>query len=354
MRAPRRAREPDRALNPRWRASLRLCTIRAMPPESATRPAAILPRAALLPPFGEYIRAVWALGLRALRPGLPALVFVYFYRLGMGLYMAYSAPSSDTRPAMPGGPTAFLMMVAGYLPMLVLVYTPFLPFLDSLLRGSPASFVEAVKQVLEVAWQFLVSLIAQMVIVLAPVMILVVAAAALSMGVPGAGLLQRLQSGLDVATMLRLWIAALCLIPAFAWIVFAGFHLLFATPGVVLGRLGPLASIGHSWQIVGHYFWRLLGRLLGYALLVMLVSIVASMPAVFLTAAATASGTANPVLKIPGVIWSSAIDALLFPFGVAALLLLYRAIVPAGASAASGAAGSAEPEARPTSPFLFE
>ncbi len=321
---------------------------------SAPRPAAIVPRPALLPPFGEYIRAVWALGIRALRPALPALVFVYFYRLGMGLFMVYSTPPTDARSAMPGWPAGFLMMSAGYLPMLVLVYTPFLPFLDSLLRGGPASFVEAAKQVLEVAWQFLVSLIVQMAIVLAPVTLLAVAAGALSAGLHGAGLLERLQTGVDVTTALRLWIVALCLIPAFAWIVFAGFHLLFATPGVVLERLGPLAAIGHSWQIVGHYFWRLLGRLLGYGVLVVFVSIVATMPAAILTAAATASGTANPMLKVPGVVWSSAIEALLFPFGAAALLLLYRAIVPAGAPGPAGAEGSAEAEPRPTSPFLFE
>ena len=323
-----------------------------MTPGSA--PPAIVPRPAILPPFAEYIRAVWALGLRGLRPALPALVFVYFYRLGMGLFMVYSTPPGAARSAMPGWPAAFLMMAAGYLPMLVLVYTPFLPFLDSLLRGGPASFVGAVKQVLEVAWQFLVSLIVQMVIVLAPVTILAVVAGALSAGLHGAGLLERLQTGLDVTTALRLWIVALCLIPAFAWIVFAAFHLLFATPGVVLERLGPLASIGHSWHIVGHYFWRLLGRLLGYAVLVMLASIVATMPAALLTAAATASGSANPMLKVPGVIWSSAIDALLFPFGAAALLILYRAIVPAEAPAPTAAEGSAVAEPRPTSPFLFE
>ena len=152
-----------------------------MCPESALLASAALPRPAALPPFGDYIRATFALGRRAIRPALPALVFVYFYRLGMGLFMDFSPSALGTRAGAPGSAAGFLMVAAGYLPMLVLVYTPFLPFLDSLLRGGTASFVDAVKQVLEVAWQLLVSLILQVAVVITPVTVLLVAAGALTM-----------------------------------------------------------------------------------------------------------------------------------------------------------------------------
>ncbi len=324
-----------------------------MSPESVLPAAAALPRPAVLPPFGDYIRAIFALGRRALRPALPALVFVYFYRLGMGLFIEFSPASPGTHSGPPGSAAGFLMISAGYLPMLVLVYTPFLPFLDSLSRGGVASFVDAVKRVLEVAWQFLVSLIVQIVILFAPVALLLIAAGALTAGLSG-GLIDYLRPELDLTSRLRMWIVALFFIPSIAWIVFAGFHLLFATPSVVLERRGPLASIGQSWRLAGHYFWGVLGRLLGYALLVLIVSIVAATPAAILNAAAAAAGSANPMLKVPGIVWSSAVDALLFPFGAAALLILYRAVVPAEALAPGYADGSVEAEPHPTSPFIFE
>jgi len=324
-----------------------------MCPESALTASAALPRSAILPPFGDYIRAIFALGRRAMRPALPALVFVYFYRLGMGLFMEFSPSAPGTHSGLPGSPAGFLMISAGYLPMLVLVYTPFLPFLDSLSRGGTASFFDAVKQVLEVAWQFLISLLVQIVILIAPVTLLLIAAGALTAGVSG-GLIERIRPDMNITSTLRMWIVALFFIPSFLWIVFAGFHLLFATPSVVLERQGPLASIGQSWQLAGHYFWGILGRLLGYGLLVLIVSIVAATPAAILTAATAASGSSNPMFKVPGIIWSSAVDALLFPFGAAALLLLYRALVPAETLGAGGAATPGEAEPRATSPFIFE
>jgi hypothetical protein len=324
-----------------------------MCPESAVPASAALPRPAALPPFAEYIRAVFALGRRAIRPALPALVFVYFYRLGMGLFMDFSPSALGTRAGAPGSAGGFLMVAAGYLPMFVLVYTPFLPFLDSLLRGGRGSFLDAVKQVLEAAWQLLVSLILQVAVVVAPVALLLLAAGALTAGFSG-GLVERLRPDMDFTTALRMWVVALFFIPSIAWIFFSGFHLIFATPYVVLERRGPLASIGQSWHIAGHYFWGLLGRILGYGLLVVLFSVIAATPTAILSAGLAASENTNPLFKVPGIVWSSAVDTLLFPFGAAALLLLYRAVVPAGSLAPGAADSPAEAEPRPVSPFIFE
>jgi hypothetical protein len=48
------------------------------------------PSRPLLPPVSTYLRAVFALGRASIAPGFPALAFFYFYRLGMGLYLALS------------------------------------------------------------------------------------------------------------------------------------------------------------------------------------------------------------------------------------------------------------------------
>src|SRR5881396_820302 len=48
-----------------------------------------------LPPIDTYLRAVIALGFASLRLAIPALGFLYFYRLGMGLYLALSTDSSS-------------------------------------------------------------------------------------------------------------------------------------------------------------------------------------------------------------------------------------------------------------------
>jgi hypothetical protein len=59
------------------------------------------------------------------------------------------------------------------------------------------------------------------------------------------------------------------------------------------------------------------------------------------------------MLKIPSLVWTSGVDAFLFPFGVAALLVLYRSLVPVPAAPGTEAAAP-EGERRPTSPFVFE
>ena len=43
-----------------------------------------------LPPLSTFLRATMALGRASIGPALPALAFLYFYRLGMGLYLTLS------------------------------------------------------------------------------------------------------------------------------------------------------------------------------------------------------------------------------------------------------------------------
>jgi hypothetical protein len=313
--------------------------------------------AVLLPPVSDYLRAIIALGRRALRPALPAIAFVYFYRLGMGLYMDLSPAAPNFASGGAGAIAAFLMLAAGYLPMLVLVYTPFLPFLDEIQRGGRGDFFAAIRRVLDAALPFLASFVVQLTIVLAPVVLLIGIGAALAATL-SSGWLELLRPRQEIPMALRATILLVFFVPAFAWLIYSGFHVLFATPGVVLGGRGPMAAIGDSWRMVRTHFWGLAGRLLAYALLLILVSVVAALPSGIINMALSASGNENPMFKIPAIVWASAVDALLFPFGVAALLLLYRSIVPAVTpTQAAGGAGTAVPaegEPRPTSPFVFE
>jgi hypothetical protein len=305
-----------------------------------------------LPAYGDYVRAILALGRRSIRPALPAIVFVYFYRLGMGLYTALTPGGASIREGGLASVAAFLTLAAGYLPMLVLVYTPFLPFLDRLAREGTASFLDSVRQVLEMALRYLVSLVAQFAILLLPMALLISIAAALTATVSG-GWLEHVRPGQELSNALRATILLALLIPAMVWVCYSGLHLLLATPALILSRRGPFASIGVSWRLVSFHFWGFLGRLLAYGALLLLASVVLSIPSAFLNMALTVSGNTNPMLKIPSLVWTSGVDAFLFPFGVAALLILYRSLVPAPAAPGT----ETEPpdaERRPTSPFIFE
>jgi hypothetical protein len=317
--------------------------------------------AALLPPVAEYFRAIYSLGRRALRPALPAIAFVYFYRLGMGLYMDLSPAAPDFESQGMGAIAGLLMLAAGYLPMLVLVYTPFLPFLDEIHRGGRGDFLAAIRRVLDVALQFLASFILQLLIVLGPVLLLVAIGVALSATFSG-GWLELLPRKQEIPMALRAAILLVFFVPAFGWLIYSGFHMLFATPALVLEGRGPMAAIGDSWRIVRTHFGGIAGRLLAYVILLFFVSALAALPSGFINMALHVTGNEDPMFKIPAIAWASAVDALLFPFGVAALLLLYRAIVPAAGAAppadvappAGAAAPPPEGEPRPTSPFVFE
>jgi hypothetical protein len=309
----------------------------------------------LLPPVADYFRAVYALGRRALRPALPAMAFVYFYRLGMGLYMDLSpnAPELDLQGT--GAIAGFTMMAAGMLPMLVLVYTPFLPFLDEIHRGGKGDFFAAVRQVLDVAFAFLVSLVVQVLIVFGPAVLLGAIAGALTAAVSG-GWMDLLSARREFTMMLQAAILMMFVLPAILWTLYAMFHLVFAPQALVLEGRGPLASIRESWGIVRRSPWGILGRLFVIWIACLLVGVVAKAPAEFIRVALHVSGNENPMFRIPALAWSSAVDALMFPFWSAALLLLYRAIVPAAAPEAPGGGTAAPPEGepRPVSPFVFE
>lgn len=315
-----------------------------------------LPRMApLLPPVADYFRAIYALGRRALKPALPAMAFVYFYRLGMGLYLdlSPSAPDLDTMGA--GSIAGFLMLAAGYLPMLVLVYTPFVPFLDEIHRGGRGDFFAAMRRVLDAAPRFLASFIVQLLIVLGPVLILVAIAGALTAMFSG-GWIDLLPARREIPMALRGLILLVFFVPALIWLVYSAFHMLFAVPALVLEGRGPLACIGDSWRIVRTHFGGIAGRLLAYVILLFFVSVLAALPSGFITMALQVTGNEDPMFRIPAIAWASAVDALLFPFGVAALLLLYRAVVPAAPPEPPAGGPSAPPEGepRPTSPFVFE
>src|SRR5258705_1719909 len=100
-----------------------------------------------LPGVSAYLSSVYELGRRSLRPALPALAFLFLYRLGVGAYGALTNYSF----AMGKGALG-LKAVVNATPILFLafIYIPFLPLQDSLLRGHPIDFVGAIRCVLRV------------------------------------------------------------------------------------------------------------------------------------------------------------------------------------------------------------
>ncbi len=296
-----------------------------------------------LPPLGTYLRAVVALGIGSLRLALPALGFLYFYRLGMNLYMAFSGDTADPF-GLHNQETLVVTMVmefVAYLPMLVLIYTPFLPLQDSLLQGERRSFMASVRLVLERMVPFVISTIAQLLITFGPPSFLLVGAGMLAGTLP------------DGQEDWGRWIVLLTLVPAVIYICIMALFLLFAMPLLVLERRGPFASLRLSFALVGRQFGGILGRLFVFLALIIIAAIAASIPEAILQASANAAGFEHPAIKIARAIWSAGVSALMFPFSVAALMVLYRSAVPArGAAAMQPAGAEAAPPA--TSPFRFE
>jgi len=305
-----------------------------------------LTRRPALPRYSDYLRSVIALGRRAIRPALPAIGFLYFYRLGMGIFLEFSS-----RSAWPPGETdrmvfAVLLTLGGLLPLLALIYTPFLPLQDALLRGREIGFLQAIKRVLEVAWNFMVSSLAQSLIAFLPLAIVFVAALAMqgsNAPIPGAKL---------AATFLVLTapIGAL-------WAMVATLFLCFATPAVVLNGEGPFHSLKTSAALVRGHVGGILGRFLAFAFLAVIAYMAASLPSAFILAMEGASQVSPIPFRIAGVVWSSAVDSLLFPFWVAALLVLYRALAPTPVAAPDAPPESAAPEGglrASANPLLFE
>jgi membrane-anchored glycerophosphoryl diester phosphodiesterase (GDPDase) len=305
--------------------------------------AAPVPR---LPSFGVYLRDVLGLGRRTFRPALPALALLYFYGVGTGVFLAVNPDSDLSQAASVAAYLPTLASLVAFLPMLMLIYTPFLPLQDSLLRGTSITFGQAIRRVLEVAWHFLLSGAIQVLILLAPI---VPIAAIAWLIVPGGERL--LPTGAHAAGAALLTVSL-----SLAWFIVAAAFTMFATPAVVLDGRGPIRSVGLSLQLVAGHFWGLLGRFLGFILVVVLAGVLASTPISFLTAAMRAAGAQETtVLLILESIWSSAVSALLFPFGVAALVLLYRALNPARAVAqAAGTDSAAMSLHSSANPLLFE
>ena len=248
-----------------------------------------------LPGIPAYLSSVFELGRRSLRPALPALAFLFLYRLGMGAYGALTNYSEALKGHALGG-----MVVAKATPILLiaLIYIPFLPLQESILRGHPIHFLEAIRRVLEKSLNLILSGIAQGFILLGPIT---------PIAYIGARLLPDPFGPL--------------LLIGFAWLAVAAFFMVFATPAVVLDGEGPLHSLRTSFHLVSRNLGGALGRLLVLASLAFVGSMVTS-PLSTLGAGATAP------IKIATVIWTSATETLLYPFWIAAVVVLYRSLRP--------------------------
>ena len=248
-----------------------------------------------LPGVPAYLSSVYELGRRSLWPALPALAFLFLYRLGVGAYGALTNYSF----AMGKGALG-LKAVVNATPILFLafIYIPFLPLQESLLRGHPIDFVGAIRRVLRVSVNLVLSGIAQVFIILGPIS---------PMTVVGARLLSDPFGPL-------IW-------TGMAWLAVAGFFMIFATPAVVLDGEGPLHSLRTSFRLVSRNFGSALGRFLVLAFLASVGFEVAS-------PLSTLGGNTTAPIKLVVVAWTSAVETLLYPFWIAAVTVLYRSLRP--------------------------
>ncbi|TMQ58447.1 MAG: hypothetical protein E6K76_08025 [Candidatus Eisenbacteria bacterium] len=288
-----------------------------------------------LPQVADYFRAIVSLGRRSFRPALPALLLLYFYRLGIGVYVALSDYAYPEGRDAIGAFLPQIAIIGTFVPLLLLIYTPFLPLQDGILRGRDVSFGAAIRQVLEVAWSFMISGVVQMLILFTPfVALCVVAGIMVSVS----------RADPDTARVVAM---AFVLLAGLVWSLVGSLFLMFATPAVVLDGEGPVRSITTSIRLVRENLAGVLGRLLAFVFVATIVYLFAMMPSAILTAAERSSGLASAPFKVAGVIWSSAIDTVFFPFWVAALMALYRALAPRAAETGSGAPVAIEDELRP-------
>jgi hypothetical protein len=304
-----------------------------------------------LPPVGEYLRRLFELGKQSIPVAIPALLFLWFYHFGTDLYLEIAGRA--TSPLGYPDPEARLyhamMKISAYLPLLVLVYTPFLPLQDSLLRGQPPSFLASIRHVLERLVPFILSAILQFLIILVPVAIVigivVLAVAPFPTLPPEAAALIAVTVGL----------------PSLLWIFLSAMFLVFAVPAVVLDGHGPVRSIGISVRMVASHFWGVFGRFFVFFLLLFIFVVIACIPAMLLSAGGAILAQAGIVFRIGSIFWTSLVTALTFPFWVASLVLQYRALAPAGdqtvMDAVAAAVGTEPPKTghgeQPT-PYIFE
>jgi len=261
-----------------------------------------------LPGVAAYLTSVYELGRRSLRPALPALAFLFLCRLGVGAYGTLTSYSYGL-----GKGAAHAKAAIDAAPMLfpVLVYIPFLPLQESLLRGHPIHFLGAIRRVLQVWVNLIFSGIIQALILLAPLTPLFV---------------PRL---LPNAWWDQAWNLLAPILWAFvAWILVAAFSMIFAMPAVVLDGEAPLHSVRTSCRLVWKNLGSVLGRLLIFAILATVAYAVATIPTSILGTAGRTSGVAAAPIKLAALIWTSAADALFFPFWVAAIVVLYRSLRP--------------------------
>ena len=239
-----------------------------------------------------YLRSVFELGRRSIRPALPALAFLFLYRLGMDAYGALTSYSLR-KGALVGKAADIAELLS-----LVLVYIPFLPLQESLLRGHPINFLGAIRRVLRVSVNLVFSGVAQAAILLGPITPITIIGARLLSDPWGPAL----------------W-------TGMAWLAVAAFFMIFAIPAVVLDGEGPLRSLWTSFRLVSRNLGSALGRLLVLASLAFVGFMVAS-------PLSTLGGNATAPIKLVVVTWTSAAETLLYPFWVAAVTVLYRSLRP--------------------------
>jgi hypothetical protein len=297
-----------------------------------------------LPDLGTYLRAVFALGVGSLRAAPLAIGLLYFYRLLMELFLTLSTDASS--PLGTYDSQGFILSVGfelvAYLPVLVLIYTPFLPLQDGILRGERRSFLDCVQLVLERLPHVFLSIILQILIAFVPPSLILG-------GIVAA--LNSLPTGHEPWQQLVLYMA---LAPCLVWIGIVGFFLIYAIPLLVLEKRGPLQSIRLSFGLVAHRFSGIFGRLFVFLCLFMLAAIALSMPEAMIQAWSTVAHVDHPAIRISRAIWSAGVSAVMFPFSVAALMLLFRSSVPAGGAALGGPTGPADEPAPASNPFRFE
>lgn len=301
-----------------------------------------------LPRVGPYLRALYDLGMKSIPAALPALLFLWFYHFGTSLYLVLAG--GVTSPLGFRDNQAILvqlfMKVSAYLPLLVCVYTPFLPLQDSLLRGGRITFVDAIRHVLERLVPFALSVLMQMAIVFIPVALITGLLLAVVTPFPD------LPRG--VVILLGMATAG----PIMIWLFVSGMFLVFAVPAVVLDGHGPMRSISVSVRLVAGHFWGVFWRFFVFFLVLFVAVMIASIPAALFGAIGGAVPRVELAFRVVMILWTSLVTALTFPFWVGALIVLYRSLAPA--SGASAIADESEALAaklaagqHPT-PFIFE
>lgn len=319
----------------------------AFEPTAATRPAVHAGTRGALPSLGTYLRMVVALGRGSIRASLPVLVFAYFYHLGTELYLAFAMD-----PEVLGGSAALVsavMSAMAHVPLLILAYALILPIQDSILRGGRLSFSESVPIAVRRMPALLVSSFVQGLIFLGPPLLLL----------GGVGLFVRSLPSLPGSpTEVLKGTMFLALIPCAIYVTVMAVLLSLAESALILDSRGPFQSIGLSMRRAASHFGGLFGRFFVANLLLVIVMIAASIPIFFLQTGALLSGSVHPAAKVAQIIWESAISAASLPFSVAAILVLYRSLQPAGTAGSPGgtpaAGGTADAARRATSPFQFE